>query len=302
MTSSSTHLEDSPVKKLSILIPVYNEIRTLEKLLLRVLEVDLPCEKEIIVVDDCSTDGSREFLDAFVLQRDCITYVKHDKNRGKGAAVRTAIERITGDWAIIQDADLEYDPGEYKILLRPAELGLADAVFGSRFVMGEFRRVLYFWHSMANKMLTLLTNLVTGLNLTDMETCYKLIRSDILKELNLHSSGFDIEPELTVKLARWGARIYEVPISYRGRTYIEGKKIVGRDAVYAFVALFRYRFFDPRYCKHEGFLILQAIQNSHRFNRWLFSQFGEYLGDEVLEAGCGIGNLTQFVVDKPRLV
>ena len=194
-------------------------------------------------------------------------YVKHDKNRGKGAAVRTAIERITGDWAIIQDADLEYDPGEYKILLRPAELGLADAVFGSRFVMGEFRRVLYFWHSMANKMLTLLTNLVTGLNLTDMETCYKLIRTDILKELNLHSSGFDIEPELTVKLARWGARIYEVPISYRGRTYIEGKKIVGRDAVYAFVALFRYRFFDPRYCKHEGFLILQAIQNSHRFNR-----------------------------------
>jgi glycosyltransferase involved in cell wall biosynthesis len=241
-------------------------------------------------------------LTAFAAEHPEARVILHEKNQGKGGAIRTAIENMTGDWAIIQDADLEYDPGEYGRLLKPAQLGIADAVFGSRFAMGEYRRALYFWHTFANKALTLVTNLLTGLNLTDMETCYKLIRADILKNLNLRSGGFDIEPELSVKLARWGARIYEVPISYSGRTYAEGKKIGTRDAFRALLALLRYRFFDPNFCKHDGFLILTAVQRAPRFNRWMFSQFAPYLGDEVLEAGCGIGNLSQYVLAKKRLV
>jgi glycosyltransferase involved in cell wall biosynthesis len=300
MESSATAV--TPVNKLSILIPTYNEAMTLERLLNRVLEVELPCERELIVVDDGSTDGSREILEAFAGEHPELRIIFHGRNQGKGSAIRTAIKHMTGDWAIIQDADLEYDPGEYAKLLKPAMLGIADAVFGSRFAMGEYRRALYFWHTLANKALTLFTNLFSGLNLTDMETCYKLIRADILKALVIRSSGFDIEPELTIKLARWGARVYEVPISYRGRTYMEGKKIQTKDAFWALLALIRYRFFDPAYCKHEGFLILQAVQRAPRFNRWLFGQFGRYLGDEVLEAGCGIGNLTQFVLHKKRLV
>jgi len=292
----------APVTKLSVLIPVYNEAMTLERLLRRVLEVELPCARELVIVDDGSTDGSREILDRFAKQHAEINVILHSRNQGKGSAIRTAIKHMTGDWAIIQDADLEYDPGEYPKLLKPAMLGIADAVFGSRFAMGEFRRALYFWHTFANKTLTLLTNLFSGLNLTDMETCYKLVRADILKLLVIRSSGFDIEPELSIKLARLGARIYEVPISYRGRTYMEGKKIRAKDAVWAMLALLRYRFFDPHYCTHDGFLILQAVQKAPRFNRWMFEQIAPYLGEEVLEAGCGIGNLTQFVLRKKRLV
>ncbi len=292
----------APVTKLSILIPVYNEAMTLERLLRRVLEVELPCARELVIVDDGSTDGSREFLEAFAREHGEVRLVLHSRNQGKGSAIRTAIKHMSGDWAIIQDADLEYDPGEYPKLLKPAMLGIADAVFGSRFAMGEYRRALYFWHTLANKALTLFTNLFSDLNLTDMETCYKLVRADILKMLVIRSSGFDIEPELSIKLARWGARIYEVPISYRGRTYMEGKKIRTKDAFWALLALVRYRFFDPRYCTHDGFLILQAVQRAPRFNRWLMGQFERYLGDEVLEAGCGIGNLTQFVLRKKRLV
>lgn len=297
-TESKTHA----VQKLSVLIPVYNEIRTLETLLDRVMGVSLPCALEPVIVDDGSTDGSREYLQAFAARHPEARVIFHDGNLGKGAAIRTAIKHMTGDWAIIQDADLEYDPGEFATLLKPAQLGVADAVFGSRFAMGEYRRALYFWHTFANKLLTLCTDIFTGLNLTDMETCYKLVRGDILKNLNLRSSGFDIEPELSVKLARWGARIYEVPISYSGRTYAEGKKIRAKDAVRALLALVQYRFFDPQYCKHDGFLILQAVQRAPRFNRWMFSQFAPYLGEEVLEAGCGIGNLSQFVLAKKRLV
>lgn len=292
----------APVTKLSVLIPVYNEAMTLERLLRRVLEVELPCAREVVVVDDGSTDGSREILARFAQGHTEIQVILHAQNQGKGAAIRTAIQHMTGDWAIIQDADLEYDPGEYVKLLKPAMLGIADAVFGSRFAMGEYRRALYFWHTFANKMLTLFTNLFSGLNLTDMETCYKLIRADILKMLIIRSSGFDIEPELSIKLARLGARIYEVPISYRGRTYMEGKKIRAKDAVWALWALVRYRFFDPHYCTHDGFLILQAVQKAPKFNRWMFEQIAPSLGDEVLEAGCGIGNLTQFVLTKKRLV
>jgi len=300
--AQTTKTQPGGVRKLSVLIPVFNEARTLNTLLQRVLSVKLPCEREIVVVDDGSTDGSREILNDVAAAHPEMKVILHDRNQGKGAAIRTAIDHLTGDWAIIQDADLEYDPGEFPKLIKPAQLGIADAVFGSRFAMGEYRRALYFWHTIANKFLTLCTNLFTNLNLTDMETCYKLIRSDILKNLNLRSPGFDIEPELSVKLARWGARIYEVPISYSGRTYAEGKKIRARDAVRALQALVKYRFFDPHYCKHDGFLILQAVQRAPRFNRWMMNQFAPHLGDEVLEAGCGIGNLTQFVLAKKRLV
>lgn len=292
-----------PIRKLSILIPVYNEIRTLETILQRVRNAPLPCDRELVIVDDCSTDGSREFLRQYAREnRDIVRLVLHRQNQGKGAAIRTAIRHLTGDWAIIQDADLEYNPDEYQALLVPAMEGVADAVFGSRFLSGNYRRAMFFWHTMANRMLTTASNMLNDLNLTDMETCYKLVRADILQNLVIRSKGFDLEPELTAKLARWGARIYEVPISYRGRTYAEGKKIGPKDAVMALLAMIRYRFFDVRYARHDGFLILQSLRRAKRFNRWLYSRIEKHTGDEVLEAGCGIGNLTDLMLDKKRLV
>ncbi|MEO8376189.1 MAG: glycosyltransferase [Candidatus Sumerlaeota bacterium] len=291
------------VRKLSILIPVYNEIRTLDKLLAKVMEAPLPCERELVIGDDCSRDGSREYLEGFAeAHPGVVQLILHKRNGGKGQAIRTAIKQMTGDWAIIQDADLEYDPAEIHLLLAPVMEGVADAVFGSRFLQGRYRRAMYFWHTQANHFLTLMSNVLNDLNLTDMETCYKLVRSDILKNLVIRSKGFDLEPELTAKLARWGARLYEVPISYRGRTYAEGKKITAKDAIYAISAMIRYRFFDNNFSRHEGFLILQAVRKAKRFNKWLFSKFSNYLGDEVLEAGCGIGNLTEMVLAKKRLV
>lgn len=294
-------MQPPKVNKLSIIIPVYNEIRTLRTLLNKVLDAPLPCERELVIVDDGSKDGSRDLIQEFAEKHDCIRYIFHEQNGGKGEAVRTGIKHITGDWAIIQDADLEYDPNDYEKLLKPVTLGIADAVFGSRFLTGEYRRAMFFWHSLANHILTLLTNVLNDLNLTDMETCYKLVRSEILKNLVIHSKGFDLEPELTTKLAAWGARIFEVPISYQGRTYAEGKKIGAADAVAAMIAILRYRFFDRQYTSHDGFAILQAVRRAKRFNRWLFNQFEEYLGDEVLEAGSGIGNLTELVLHKRRL-
>lgn len=302
MTEPTGEAKASRVRKLSILIPVYNEIRTLERLLDRVMEAPLPCARELVIVDDGSTDGSREVLRRFARGREEVRLLFHKKNGGKGAAIRTAIRHATGDWCIIQDADLEYDPSEYGKLLVPVELGIADAVFGSRFLSGSYRRAMFFWHTLANKTLTVASNVLNDLNVTDMETCYKLVRTEILQNLVIRSKGFDLEPELTAKLARWGARIYEVPISYRGRTYAEGKKIGAKDAVMALSAMVRYRFFDPQYSRHEGFMILQAVRRAKKFNRWLFSQFEEDLGDEVLEAGSGIGNLTEFLLDKKRLV
>ena len=289
-------------QKLSILMPVYNEIRTLEQVLHAVLEAPLPCAREIIVVDDGSTDGSRELLTSFAAAHPEVNVIMHSHNQGKGAAIRTAIKQITGDWAIIQDADLEYNPKEIQNLLVPVIEGSADAVFGSRFLVMHYRRVLFYWHSLANRFLTTMTNVVTDLNLSDMETGYKLVRASILKHLNLRSSGFDLEPEITVKLARWGARIYEVPISYKGRSYLEGKKIRGRDAFHAMVALLRYGMVGHDYSDNDGFLILQAVRKAKRFNRWTLAQFDAYLGDEVMEAGCGIGNLTDFLLEKRRLV
>jgi glycosyltransferase involved in cell wall biosynthesis len=215
---------------LSVLIPIYNESQTIREIVDRVREV--PVRKELICVNDCSTDGSREVLDQ-LLQEGLVDRVIHQPvNRGKGAAIRTALEASRGDIVIVQDADLEYDPQDWPVLLEPLLDGRADAVFGSRF-LGGTHRVLYFWHSVGNAVLTTLSNMLTNLNLTDMETCYKAVRGDLARSLRLSADRFGFEPEITARLSRANARIYEVPISYSGRTYAEGKKITWRDGVAA---------------------------------------------------------------------
>jgi glycosyltransferase involved in cell wall biosynthesis len=224
---------------LSVIIPVFNEANTIDELLKRV--VAAPLVKEIIVVDDFSTDGTREELDRLNEQYDNLKIIYHGENRGKGCAIRTALEHITGDMVIIQDADLEYNPAEYPRLVKPIVEGRADVVYGSRFAGGEEHRVLYFWHYLGNRFLTLLSNMLTNLNLTDMETCYKVFRTDIIKGIKLEQDRFGFEPEITAKVAREGCRIFEVGISYSGRTYTEGKKIGWKDGVKAIWCIIKYR-------------------------------------------------------------
>lgn len=227
--------------KLSVIIPVYNEKNTVKKIIRQVLDVELDMEKEIILIDDGSTDGTREILEN--LEYPNVKVKLLEKNQGKGAALRTGFSLATGDFVIIQDADLEYDPREYPILLTPLLDGRADAVYGSRFLGGP-HRVLFFWHYIGNKMLTTLSNILSNLNLTDMETCYKVFRKETLDKLTLKSKRFGIEPEITIKLAKQKCRIYEVPISYSGRDYTEGKKIGWKDGVAAIYHLIRFKFFD----------------------------------------------------------
>ena len=228
--------------KLSVVIPVYNERDTVELVLKRVEAA--PYEKEIILVDDASTDGTREILERLTRDhRDQVRLVLHQQNYGKGAAIRTAITHVTGDIVIIQDADLEYDPQDYPRLLEPILEGHADVVFGNRFHGGP-HRVLYFWHYQGNRLLTTLCNMATNLNLSDMEVGYKVFRAEVFQRLRLKSNRFGIEPELTVKAAKLGYRIYEVPIAYHGRTYAEGKKITWRDGIAALYYIARFRLFD----------------------------------------------------------
>ncbi len=234
--------------KLSIIIPVYNEAATIANLLDKVIAVDLAgnIEKEIIVVNDASTDDTGEVVLTYrqANPKANIHYFKHEKNRGKGAALHTGIARATGDYVIIQDADLEYDPNEYNYLLRPVLDGHADVVYGSRFKGHNPHRILFFWHSIGNNFLTFISNMFTNLNLTDMETCYKLFRREHIQQLNLKEQRFGFEPEVTAKISRIpGIRIYEVGISYYGRSYSEGKKINWQDGVRAIYCIFKYNLF-----------------------------------------------------------
>ena len=228
--------------KLSIIIPCFNEKATVKKLLYEV--VNSPVEnKEIIIVDDCSDDGTRELLEGELKDQFDIL-ICHDTNLGKGAAIRSGMDKVTGDFVIIQDADLEYDPKEYPVLLKPILDNKADVVYGSRFLGGQSHRVLFFWHSVGNRFLTLLCNMFSDLNLTDMETCYKLFRSEIIRAITINEKRFGFEPEITLKISRVpNIRIYEVGISYSGRTYAEGKKINWKDGISALFCIFKYGVF-----------------------------------------------------------
>ncbi len=279
---------------LSILVPVYNERTVVERCLTLVKAAPIPenMDREIILVDDCSTDGTLKILERIAASDPCFKLFRHEVNKGKGAAIRTAIEHATGDFCLVQDADLEYDPQEYPRLLKPLLEGHADAVFGSRYLAGEQMRVLPFWHSMINKVLTLVSNMFCNLNVTDMETCYKVFRTDLLKSIPVRSDRFGFEPEITMKCAKRKLRIYEVPISYHGRTYEEGKKIGWRDGVKAFGVVIYFWLIDDLYKEPFGRGHLNNLNGTPQYVSWITQVVRPYLGDCVLEVGAGLGTLT----------
>jgi glycosyltransferase involved in cell wall biosynthesis len=289
----------------SILMPLFNEEEFVGEALRRAIAASLPpgLSREIIVVDDGSTDGSAAIVESMAAQHpDLVQLVRCDRNKGKGAAIRTAVNVAVGEYCLIQDADLEYNPQEYGQLLLPLVDGVADVVYGSRFASAGRRRVLYFWHTVANRFLTTLCNIASDLNLTDIETGYKAFRTSLLRSVPIRSDRFGIEPELTIKLARRQARFYEVPISYEGRTYEDGKKIGMLDAFQAVFVIFSNLLTGDLY-RDSGAEILDAFSVAPKFNRWMADTIRPFVGNRVLEIGAGMGNLTrQFAKRRERYV
>jgi glycosyltransferase involved in cell wall biosynthesis len=267
--------------KISVVIPVYNEIATIRELYNKVRSSNL--SDEIIIVDDFSTDGTRDILPELELEGANVYY--HGQNKGKGAALRTGFQHVTGDIVIIQDADLEYDPCEYPILIKPIIDGKADVVFGSRFIGGKERRVHFFWHMVGNRALTLISNMLTNLNLTDMETCYKVFRRQVLEQITIEENRFGFEPEITAKVAKLGVRIYEVGISYAGRSYKEGKKIGWKDGLSALLCIFKYNLVRRGVTRGGGFLEGFLAKMRGRVATGLINK--KLIGGRILDIGCG---------------
>jgi len=288
---------------LSIIVPVYNEEEFVRASILRALQAPLPegLRSEVVAVDDGSTDASPEILAELAAEYPGrVRVFRHQRNSGKGAAIRTGLSEASGEFGIIQDADLEYNPEEYPRVLAPLVAGHADVVYGSRFLTSGERRVLYYWHSLANRLITTACNMAADVNLTDIETCYKAFRLSLARTIPIRSNRFGIEPELTIKFARRQAAIYEVPISYRGRTYAEGKKIAARDAVNALWVILRFAFTRDIYTD-PGARILDSLAGTARFNRWMAETILPWVGKRVLELGAGIGNMTQHLSRARRL-
>jgi glycosyltransferase involved in cell wall biosynthesis len=307
-------MEAGKARSLSVLVPVYNEqhlvYASLERL--KILgETPLLERVEVIVVDDCSRDGTPQVLERFREEqtRDSDSrirwiFLRHEKNGGKGKAIRTALEQATCDITVIHDADLEYHPRDLIRMVNVfIEEELVDAVYGSRFAGGELRRILLYRHELGNRLLTFLTNLITNLNLTDMETCYKAVRTGLLKSIPIESNDFRIEPEITIKLAKRRARIFEVPISYSGRTYEEGKKIDWRDGVRALLAMAKYTISDNIY-QADPYLsgTLARLTRASKFNAWMADTIRAYCGSRVLEIGSGVGTLTRKLIPRDQYV
>ena len=290
---------------LSILMPVYNERAFLRRCVDRVLAAPLPegVERELVIVDDASTDGTREIIADLAAQHpDVIRAFRQEPNQGKGAAIRRAVEEMRGEYAIFQDADLEYDPQEYPLVLQPLVEGIADAVYGSRFAPRHMRRVFNYHHALGNRFLTSLSNMTTGLDLTDMETCYKAFKADVLKTIPLRSNRFGIEPEITAKIAKRGCAVYEVPISYRGRDYTEGKKIGWKDGFSAIWTIFKYWVMDDCFNEQYGHSILHSLSHARRFNRWMVKVITRHMGQRILEVGSGIGSISRLLPKREKLI